>query len=85
MRLGILSILAVAGALMSVAPHPSQAAPAAGALAQQAPIAGSGISKIYYYRGHYYPYRYRGHYYPYQYRGRYYSHRAMRGGRWYYY
>ena len=54
----------------------------------------SAIENVYYYHGHYYPYRYHGHYYPYRYHGHYYSyryhghyynHRRYTNGHWRYY
>jgi hypothetical protein len=45
----------------------------------------SPIQDVYYYHGHYYPYRYQGHYYRYHANGHYYNHRARHNGRWNYY
>ena len=73
--------LAVVGAGIVLA---SQSAPASMPL----PAAGqslSAIQNVYYYRGHYYPYRYHGHYYRYRYNGHYYNHRRRIGGHWRYY
>ena len=50
------------------------------------PIVGpSAIENVYYYHGHYYPYRYHGHYYRYRYGGHYYNHRRRVNGHWRYY
>lgn len=50
------------------------------------PVVGpSAIENVYYYHGHYYPYRYHGHYYKYRYGGHYYNHRRRVGNHWRYY
>ena len=86
MRLSLLSVLIVAGVLMARVPQKAAAAPVTIAAARTIPaVAGSSITKIYYYHGHYYPYYYRGGYYPYRYGGHYYRHRYYRYGRWHYY
>ena len=48
-------------------------------------VAPSAIENVYYYHGHYYPYRYHGHYYRYRYGGHYYNHRRRVNGHWRYY
>jgi hypothetical protein len=77
MRLNLLSVMIVAGVLTAPVPQKAAAAPVTIAAARIIPgVAGSSITKIYYYRGGYYHYRYGG---------RYYRHRYYRYGRWHYY
>jgi hypothetical protein len=45
----------------------------------------ASIENVYYYHGHFYPYRYHGHYYRYHHNGHYYNHRSRHNGRWNYY
>jgi hypothetical protein len=86
MRSSIVSSMVVAGLLstsagqiaiavpVSTAPFPATASPQR-----------SLIEPVYYYRGHYYPYRHYGHYYRYHYQRSYYLHRSYRSSHWYYY
>jgi len=77
MRLGLLSLLAVAGLLSSAVSREAAAAPVTTAGAHTiSGSSGSSIESVYYYRGGYYPYRYGGMYY---------RHRYYRYGRWHYY
>jgi hypothetical protein len=85
-RLSLLSVMIVSGVLIASVPQKAAAAPVTTAAARIIPtVAGSFITKIYYYHGHYYPYYYRGGYYPYRYGGQYYRHRSYRYGHWHYY
>ena len=84
MRLSLLCLLIVFGVLVAPVPQPAAAAPVAAARVIPA-VASGFITKVYYYRGQYYPYYYRGGYYPYRYGGRYYRHRYYRYGHWHYY
>jgi hypothetical protein len=72
----------VASVLTAPVPQKATAAPVTRIIPA---VAGSSITDIYYYHGHYYPYYYRGGYYPYRYGGHYYRHRYYRYGRWHYY
>ena len=74
------ALFALALALCSISP-PAAAAP----VAPRPIAAASPIESVYYYHGHYYPYRYHGHYYRYHHNGHYYDHRRRVDGRWNYY
>jgi hypothetical protein len=77
MRLSLMSIMMVAGVLIAPVPQKAAAAPVTIAAARIIPpLADGSITKIYYYRRGYYPYRYGAHYY---------RHRYYRYGRWHYY
>jgi hypothetical protein len=66
-----LGSLSAPASAMPVAPRPDAALRA--------------IENVYYYHGHYYPYRHNGHYYRYHHNGHYYDHRRRVNGRWNYY
>jgi hypothetical protein len=64
----------------------SVTAPASASPLAPRPVLGpSATANVYYYHGHYYPYRYKGHYYRYHQNGHYYDHRRRMNGRWNYY
>jgi hypothetical protein len=79
MKMSVLVVLASAIALGSWS-APASASP----LAPRPVAAPSAIENVYYYHGHYYPYRYNGHYYHYRHNGHYYNSRYRRNGHWYY-
>lgn len=86
MRSRVLSSIVIAGLLSTSAGQVAIAFPASSGLFRVAASPQrSVIGPVYYYRGHYYPYRYNGHYYRYHYHGRYYLHRYYRNGHWHYY
>ena len=74
MRLGVLSVVVVAGLVSFALPHEAVAAPGAPHLPSAS--AGGPIENVYYYHGRHYPYHYHG---------RYYAHRSYRYGHWRYY
>ena len=77
MRLGLLSVIALAASLSIVSLRGATAAPVLGAVVGASPLpAPHAIENVYYWHGRHYPYRYRG---------RYYQHRYYRHGRWHYY
>lgn len=86
MRSNLVSSMVIAGLLSASAGQVAIAVPASTPpFAAMAAPQRSAIEPVYYYHGHYYPYRYRGHYYRYHYNGRYYLHRSRRNGHWHYY
>jgi hypothetical protein len=58
---------------------------AAAPIAPRPAVSPTTIQDVYYWHGHYYPYRYHGHYYRYHHNGHYYNHRSRHNGRWNYY
>jgi hypothetical protein len=86
MRWNLFSSVVIAGLLSASTGQVSVAVPASTAPFRViASPQRSLIDPVYYYRGHYYPYRYQGHYYRYRYHGGYYHHRYYRNGHWHYY
>jgi hypothetical protein len=75
---------ALAGLVASVVFVLGEAASAA-PMAPRPFVSSSPIQDVYYWHGHYYPYRYHGHYYRYHHNGQYYNHRSRHNGRWNYY